>query len=166
MTRLNIFVIAIIFLCVLSIKSTAQERIRPYLNVGYITSIGKCSDCIHADRGGSIRLGILTRKKLGFYGGYLWFKVFHPDYIPYDDKGSMLVGGIDFRLLKMGKFKCYIKLGIGVEKFTSVYVNRTETETSPKPDFGLLFNFNYFNTYAGWQPSEPGHFNLGIGFTL
>ena len=48
----------------------------------------------------------------------------------------------------------------------STYPSRTETETSFKPDFGLLFNINHFNIYAGWQPSGPHHINIGVGFTL
>ena len=166
MARQIIVQFLILLSIILTDKGIAQDRIRPYLNAGYITSLTKCDDCIQADRGGSIRFGILTKKRLGFYAGYLWFKVFHANYIPYDDKGSMLIAGIDFLLVKKGIFKGYLKLGLGNEKFISVYPNRTETESSIKPDFGLLFNFNRVNAYIGWQPSEPAHFNLGIGFTF
>ena len=57
-------------------------------------------------------------------------------------------------------------MGLGYEKYLSVYSTRTETETSFKPDLGILFNINKFNIYTGWQPSDPSHINIGIGITL
>jgi len=55
---------------------------------------------------------------------------------------------------------------MGLEKFKSTYPTTTETELSIKPQFGLLLNIKYFNTYLGWYPSEPQIIIVGLGFTL
>lgn len=146
-------------------ESNAQDTLRVYLNAGYISSFIQPEDCTRPDAGGSIRIGILTKGIIGFYTGYAWFKEYHEDFIEYDDKGSLLIAGIDLRLLRKKDFRLYCKLGIMNEKFISTYTNRTETESSIKPDIGLLFNYKHFNVYTGWQPSEPVHFNIGVGYT-
>ena len=149
-------------------KSKAQDTLKLYLNAGYVTSISYPSDRTRPDAGGSIRIGILTRGRLGFYTGYAWFKEYLSDFIEYDDKGSLYLAGLDIRLYRKGEFQSYVKIGAAIEKFISTYRtnSRTETETSVKPDLGLLFNLHHFNTYIGWQPSDPSHFNIGVGFTL
>jgi len=149
-----------------TIQEETQGRVRPYLNLGYITNLQKCSECTKRDQGFSVRIGLLTRGRFGFYAGYLWFKEFHTDNIGYDDKGAGLMAGLDFMLLKRGDFRWYVNLGIFNEKFTSTYPGGSETETSIKPDFGVLFNINHFNASLGWQPSEPHHINLGVGVTF
>ena len=53
-----------------------------------------------------------------------------------------------------------------MEKFKSIYFDRTETETSFKPDFGLLFNIRHFNAYVGYQPPTVAHLNIGPGYTF
>lgn len=147
-------------------QSIAQGTSRLYVNAGYITNFEKCAECTKKDEGGSVRLGILTDGKWGFYAGYLWFTEYNAPYIGYDDEGAGFVGGFDFRLLKHNQLRIYVKTGLFLEKFTSTYPDRSETETSPKPDLGLFFNLDHVNAYAGWQPSEPPHINVGIGFTL
>ena len=147
-------------------ENFAQDSIKYFINAGYISNLKKCPECVKADQGGSVRIGILTKKKLGFYVGYLWFNEFHPAYIEYDDKGQGIVGGIEFLLLRKDEFQMYANLGIFNEKFISTYASRTETETSLKPDFGLLLNYKRINTFFGWQPSDPPHLNVGMGFTL
>ncbi|MFC1528020.1 hypothetical protein ACFL5D_04700 [Candidatus Neomarinimicrobiota bacterium] len=144
----------------------AQDSSKVFLNVGLITNLEKCSECEKADTGGSIRQGILTKGKMGYYAGYVWFKEYHPEYIEYDDKGSILLAGIDYRIFRRDNLRCYINFGLGIEKFISTYPNRTETESSVKPDIGLLINYRFINTYIGWQPSVPHHYNIGAGFTF
>ena len=162
--KLNLLILLLFVL--IPNESNAQDSSRIYLNAGYITNLEKCSECEQADTGGSIRIGILTKGKFGFYAGYLWFKEYHLDYIEYDDKGSAPLIGINYRLLTRGNLQLYVNLGLEIEKFTSTYPNRTEDERNIKPDFGLLFNINHVNAYLGWQPSEPPHINIGIGFTF
>ena len=149
-----------------TITSGVSHRVRPYLNVGYVSNLQKCSECIHADRGFSVRIGLLTHGRFGFYAGYLWFKEYHTEQVGYDDRGAGLLAGLDFMLLKKGDFRWYINLGIFNEKFTSTFPGGSDTETSVKPDFGVLFNFSHINLSLGWQPSEPHHINLGIGLTF
>lgn len=150
-----------------SLDFEEQDSLRFYVNVGYITNIKKCSECTRPDAGGSVRIGILTKGKFGFYAGYLWFNEFHPDYADYDDMGYGFVAGIDFLILTKNDFKWYMNAGLFNEKYKSVYTNgRTEIETSIKPDFGVLFNWNHLNASFGWQPSEPHHINFGIGYTF
>jgi hypothetical protein len=146
--------------------SEAQDRARLYVNAGYVTNLQKCSECEKADTGGSIRVGVFTKGRLGLYAGYVWFQEYHPAYIGYDDEGTLLMAGVDIRLVKKGSVEWYAKVGLGREEFTSTYPNRTETETSMKPDLGLLLNIRHFNTYVGWQPSDPPHINIGVGLTL
>ena len=113
----------IVFLILLlPVKNQAQDTLRFYLNAGYITSIIRPSDCTRPDAGGSFRIGILTKKKLGFHTGYAWFKEYHQDFMEYDDKGSIFLAGIDYRLLRKGNFRGYINIGIG---FTINFVERT-----------------------------------------
>ena len=145
--------------------SEAQSRVRPYLNAGYITNLQRCSECEKADTGGSIRVGLLTEGRFGFYAGYLWFTEYHKPSIEYDDEGSGVLAGVDVRILRKGSLQGYAKLGILMEKFTSIYPGRTESETSPKPDLGFLLHIGHVNTYLGWQPSDPPHVNLGVGLT-
>jgi hypothetical protein len=75
-------------------ESEAQDRVRPYLNAGYVTNVSKCDECDKADTGGSIRVGLFTQGRLGFYAGYLWFKEHHPDYIDYDDEALVHGSGL------------------------------------------------------------------------
>lgn len=166
MKQLRFILGVLIITYFLPFNSAGQDSLKFYVNVGYITNFKKCEDCTKADAGGSVRIGILTKGRLGYYAGYLWFKEFHKDFIEYDDKGHAFLGGIDFRILRKNNFRWYIQAGLEVEKFISTYPSRTETETSLKPDFGCLFNFNHLNAFIGWQPSEPAHINFGIGFTL
>lgn len=147
-------------------ESQAQDRVRPYFNVGYVTNISKCDECEKADTGGSVRVGLFTRGRLGFFAGYLWFKEHHPDYIGYDDEGKLLIAGVDLRFWRTGGVDWYAKLGLAREEFTSTYPGRTESETSMKPDLGLLLNISHFNVHAGWQPSDPPHINFGVGITI
>jgi hypothetical protein len=144
-----------------------SEKTRFYFNAGYITNIKKCTDCTKADAGASIRAGILTKNRFGFYAGYIFFREYHKDYIGYDDEGSGFVGGIDFMLMKRNKTRLYLKAGLLNEVFKATYPNgRTDKETNIKPDFGLLLNLNFINAYLGWQPSDPPHINLGLGITI
>ena len=164
MTNLLAFTITLFFTLSQSIDSYAQDTLRPYLNVGYITSIVQPSGRSSPDSGGSGRVGLFTKNRFGPYIGYVWFKEHEEG--DYYDKGSLFIAGADYRILRNGKFEMYAKLGLIVEKYISVYSNRDETETSLKPDFGLLFNINHFNVYTGWQPSDPSHYNFGIGYTF
>ena len=150
-----------------TVTDNTQSKVRPYLNLGYITNLQKCSECTQRDQGFSVRIGLLTRGRFGFYAGYIWFKEFHSDIIGYDDKGRGPMAGLDVMLLKRGDFRWYVNLGIFYEKFIATYPGgNTDTETSIKPDFGVLFNINHFNASLGWQPSEPHHINLGVGVTF
>ena len=77
------------------------------------------------------------------------------------------MAGIDFLVLKRKKIQTYLKAGLFNEKFTSTYPSGIiDIEYNIKPDFGILLDVHPFNIYAGWQPSAPSHFNLGIGLTL
>jgi len=147
-------------------EASAQEELRLFLNAGYVTNLEKCPECEKADTGGSIRAGVFTSGRWGFYAGYLWFKEHHPPTIDYEDKGSVLLAGIDFRFLRTGGVNWYAQLGMAREKFISTYSSRTETETSFIPDLGLLLGIGHFNALAAWQPSDPFHINLGVGVTL
>lgn len=147
-------------------KSEAQDELRLYFNAGYVTNLEKCPECEKADTGGSIRAGIFTSGRWGFYAGYLWFKEHHPPTIDYEDKGSVLLAGIDFRFLRTGSVDWYAQVGMAREKFISTYPNRTETETNFIPDLGLLLGIGHFNALVAWQPSDPFHINLGVGVTL
>ena len=164
---------ASILFFIIPVYAFSQSRLKPFVNTGYITNLRKGDDAVKADRGGSIRIGILNKGlfgngRFGFYGGYLWFKEFNEPNEEYDDKGRMIVAGFDILALKREKSNWYIKIGIGREKFYSIYraTDRIEYEINYKPDFGVLYNIKNFNAYLGWQPSDPHHFNLGIGFTL
>jgi hypothetical protein len=161
----NVLLLSAAVLLLLPREVEAQNGPRPYVNAGYITSLDQCDECENADAGGSIRIGLLTEGRFGFYAGYLWFTEYHLPQIGYDDKGSGVVAGLDIRILTKGSVQGHAKVGIFVERFTSNYPGRTETETSPKPDLGFLLNIGHFNTYVGWQPSDPPHFNVGIGLT-
>jgi hypothetical protein len=163
MKRIGCILAAFLFLTTVC---KSQDSRGPYFNIGYITNLKKCEDCTQADRGGSIRMGYLTQKRIGFYAGFLWFKEYHADYIEYDDRGWGVIAGLDFRILQKENFDWYIKGGIMSEKFISTYDYRTESETSIKPDLGFQFNYRMMNLYLGWQPSEPSHYNVGIGLTL
>ena len=164
-TYIRIIALVILFLFI-PYGVNAQDSSDVFLNVGLITNLEKCSECEKSDTGGSFRIGVLTKGKMGYYVGYVWFKEYHPDYIEYDDKGSILLAGIDYRIFRSGDLRCYINFGLGIEKFISTYTDKSETESSVKPDIGLLINYKFINTYFGWQPSDPHHYNLGIGFTI
>jgi len=159
------FLLGAAVLLVLPRSGEAQNGLRPYVNVGYVTSLQQCDECEKKDAGGSIRVGLLTEGRFGFYAGYLWFTEYHVPQIGYDDEGSGVVAGLDMRLLRRDNVQGYAKLGLFVERFTSNYPGRTETETSPKPDLGFLLHVGNVNGYVGWQPSDPAHFNVGIGLT-
>ncbi len=158
--------VSLMIFLIISSEVTAQDSSQVFFNAGLITNIKKCSECEKVDTGGSFRIGVLTKGKMGYYVGYIWFKEYHPDYIDYDDKGSILLGGIDYLIFKRNNIRCYFNFGLGIEKYISTYPNRTETESSIKPDIGLLFDFKVINTYFGWQPSDPHHYNLGLGFKI
>jgi len=148
-------------------KEENQDSTRYYINIGYLTNIKKNSETLKADQGASIRIGLLTKKRLGFYIGYVFFKEYHPAYAEYDDEGYGFIGGIDFMVLRKKNTKLYLKTGLFNEKYKSTYKSgRTEIESSLKPDFGLLLNINHFNAYLGWQPSDPSHINIGLGITI
>jgi len=149
-------------------KEKDQDSTSFYINIGYITNIQKNSETVKADQGASLRLGILTKKRLGFYAGYIFFKEYHPTYAEYDDEGYGFVGGIDYMILKKNDLKLYLKAGLFLEKYKSTYRHsgKVEIETSPKPDFGILLNYKHFNAYLGWQPSDPPHINIGVGMTI
>lgn len=152
----------------LSQDTLTQEvkKVRPFLNLAYVTNLQQCSECIKADQGFSVRIGLLTKGRFGFYAGYLWFKEYHTQEVGYDDKGAGLLAGLDFMILERGDFRWYINLGIFNEKFTSTWPGGSDTETAIKPDFGTLFNIDHLNIFLGWQPSDPHHINLGLGFTF
>ena len=163
----SIYSIVIVFLFFAIPKDLkAQDNSQLYVNVGYITNLAKCEDCKQADKGGSIRLGILTERRFGFYGGYLFFKEYHKDFIEYDDEGTLIVAGVDIKILQRDAFRLYFKFGMGAEKFTAIYPDRTESETNIKPDAGLLLDFKFLNAFIGWQPSDPPHFNVGVGVSI
>jgi hypothetical protein len=145
-----------------------QKKSKKYINIGYVTNLQKCDECKRADTGGSIRIGVLREKRLGYYGGFIFFNEYHPDWEAYDDKGYLFIAGLDYRILKSNDFEWYAKAGLALEYFVSPYRNstRVETERSFKPDFGFLFNFRHFNVVFAWQPSEPHHYNLGIGYSF
>ncbi len=166
MKKSTVFLLIAPLLLLLPLDGEAQDMWRPYFNVGYVTNIEKCDECEKKDTGGSVRVGVFNRGRFGFYAGYLWFKEHHPAYIGYDDEGSVLLAGIDYRFLRTGGAEWYAKVGIAREKFTSTYPDgRTDDETNFIPDFGLLLNISHFNTYLGWMPSDPHHINIGIGVT-
>ncbi len=147
------------------VDSKTHDKIRPYVNAGYVTSLTPgCSDC-NKDSRGSIRIGVLTKGKFGFYAGYVWYNVDHFDVTDYDDKGTALLPGIDFFLLKKSVFQWYLQMGIANEKFESIYHNssRIDTENYIIPQLGFLFHIKKFNTYAGMGTA---HFNVAVGLTL
>ena len=166
------WILVIVIFFSLPVQGISQSKWRPYINAGYVTNLEKCSDCTTADTGGSIRIGVFnkglfSKGRLGFYVGYTWFKEHHEDYIGYDDRGWIIMAGIDFRVLTTSYLDWYLKFGLGSEKFISTYPNNyTDTETNLKPDIGLLLNRKHLNLYVGWQPSDPPHINIGIGFTI
>lgn len=149
-----------------TLQDKTQSKVRPYLNLGYITNLQQGEGTIKRDQGFSVRVGLLTRGRFGFYAGYIFFKEFHTEDVEYGDKGRGPVVGLDFMLVKRENFRWYVNLGLFNEKFISTYPGHTESETSLKPDFGVLFNFNHINASLGLQPSEPHHFGLGVGATF
>lgn len=135
------------------------------MNVGYGTNFGgDCFDC-NKETGGSIRLGLLTRGKWGFYVGYVWYSVEQGRPSDYEDSGSAILAGVDFLLLRRGFFEWYLQGGLAYDMFTSDYYNSnlTETETSIVPQLGVVFHYRKLNAYAGVGSSL---FNVGLGFTL
>lgn len=165
MNRL-IFASVLFFLILSSLNSKAQYSTRMFLNAAYVTNFAKCSDCVTADRGGAIRAGLLTKGRFGFYAGYLIFKENHSYFDGFDDKGSGILAGTDIMFLSKPRMQCYTSLGIFIKRYQSHLADPDEIETSVLPDFGILFNFNSINAFIGWQPSEPHHINLGVGFTF
>ena len=146
--------------------STHMDSLRININIGYLSSFIIPVDCTRPDVGGSFRLGVFSRKRFGYYLGYSWFNEFHKEFIEYDDKGRLYILGIDFLFMRKKEIQLYGKIGLAMEQFISTYTNRTETETSFKPDFGILRNIKKFNAYIGWQPSAPSHYNMGLGYTF
>jgi len=150
----------------------SQTKVLPYVNAGFVTNLKKEPENLKADLGGSLRIGVLNKGlfgngRFGFYGGFLWFQEYHPQGSEYNDQGRVFFGGLSFMLLTKEDFSIYTNLGIGIERFISLYSNSTkEVETSGKPDFGVLFNYKLLNVYLGWQPSAPSHINIGIGLTI
>lgn len=142
------------------------------MNLGYVTSVIAGTNNEKADRGGSIRAGILNKGlfgngRFGFYGGYLWYNEFSLPDAEYSDRGSLLMLGVNFLTYKKGNSNWYLNLGLSREKFISTYATgRSEYEINIIPDFGVLYNIKNINIYLGWQPSEPHHFNLGLGYTF
>lgn len=166
-------IISLFVFLLLPLSVYSQSRLKIYFNAGYITNLKKGDAVTQADRGGSFRVGILNKGlfgngRFGFYGGYAWFNEFHDNSAEYDDKGKLILAGIDFLALKRPKSNWYIKLGIGREYYYSVYryEDRIEIEKGFAPDFGVLYNIKNFNAYLGWQPSDPHHINFGFGITF
>ena len=149
-------------------ETNAQNKVRPYFNAGYVTSLGECEDCLKVDQGGSVRVGLLTSGRMGYYAGYLWFKkYFDRTRVEYDDQGSGFLAGVDFLLNRKGEVKFYLKGGLFFENLKSTYGNgRTENQFSPKPDLGLFVHYKFLNVLLAWQPSDPSLINLGVGLTL
>jgi hypothetical protein len=147
---------------------SVQKKSKKYVNIGYVTNLRKCGECKRADTGGSIRVGVLREKRLGYYGGFIFFNEYHPDFEAYDDAGYLAILGLDYRIYKNNDFEWYAKAGLALEFFMSYYRNssRVEVERVFKPDFGFLFNYRHFNMVLAWQPSAPHHYNLGIGYTF
>lgn len=166
MRKSNAFLFIVPLLLFLPGKSEAQDESRLYLNAGYVTNLSKCDECDKRDTGFSIRAGLFTTGRLGFYAGYLRFKEHHSPNIDYDDEGTLLIAGMDFLFASAGGVDWYAQVGLAREEFKSTYTSgRTEPETQIKPDFGLLLNIKHFNVLMAWQPSDPPHFNIGIGIT-
>lgn len=169
----EILLFSCLILIIIPSPMFSQGRLKPYINAGYITGLKKVDNAEKLDRGGSIRLGILNKGlfgngRIGFYGGFLWFSEYNSPLAEYDDKGRIFTAGFDILALKQQKSNWYIKLGLGREKYFSYYrtTGITQYEINYIPDFGILYNIKNFNAYLGWQPSDPHHFNLGIGFTI
>ncbi|MFC2126485.1 hypothetical protein ACFLU5_16975 [Bacteroidota bacterium] len=142
-----------------------HEKIRPYLNAGYVTNLKRgCTEC-SKDSGGAVKLGILTKGRFGFNAGYMWYNVEYNQPTDYDDSGSAMLLGLDFLLNNVLNFQWYLQAGIAFEKFESIYQNsnRIDTERSVMPYFGFLFNIKKFNTYIGMKPP---HVNVGVGYTF
>lgn len=166
MKKPNAALFLVSLLLLLPGRIEAQEGERLYLNAGYVTNLSKCDECEKRDTGFSIRAGLLTTGRLGFYAGYLRFKEHHSPNAEYDDEGTLLIAGVDLRIFRTGGVDGYAQLGLAREEFKSTYTSgRTDSETQIKPDFGLLLNINHFNVLMAWQPSDPPHFNIGIGIT-
>lgn len=165
-TILFCFITLIFFL--LPTDANAQNKVRPYFNAAYATSLGKCEDCLQTDAGGAVRVGLLTSGRMGYYAGYVWFKkYFDRSRVDYDDQGAGIVAGVDFLLNRKGDVQFYLKGGLFFENLKSTYDSgRTENQFSPKPDFGLFVNYRFFNVLLAWQPSDPSLVNLGAGLTL
>jgi hypothetical protein len=164
----NLFFLIALITLLLQTETNAQTKVSPHFNAGYITSIGECEDCTKVDEGGSVRIGLLTSGRLGYYAGYIWFKKhFDRTRVDYDDEGSGIVAGVDFLLNKEGEVKWYLKGGLFFENLKSTYDSgKTENQFSPKPDFGLFVHYKFFNVLLAWQPSDPSLINLGAGLTL
>ncbi len=168
MNKTNLLCLVALVFLLLPNQTNAQNKVRPYVNAGYATSLGKCEDCLKADAGGAVRIGLLTSGRMGYYAGYVWFKKdFDRTIVEYDDEGSGVVAGVDFLLNRKGEVQFYLKGGLFFENLKSTYENgRTENEFSPKPDFGLFVNYKFLNFLVAWQPSDPSLINLGAGLTL
>jgi hypothetical protein len=163
---------ALIIIIICLPNAMSQRRWEPYFNAGYITNFQKAPENPEADKGASIRIGILNKGlfgkgRLGFYGAYTWFNEYHPPVVEYDDSGKLLTAGINYRLLRVNDMRLYANLGIGNEWYYSTYPdNSREVDISIKPDFGILLCYKWLNLYTGWQPSDPSHLVIGIGLNL
>jgi hypothetical protein len=68
------------FIFLIAIQGYSQKEIRRYINVGYVTNLKACEECVKADAGFSVRIGRISEKRLGYYAGFIYFKEFHPDW--------------------------------------------------------------------------------------
>lgn len=138
------------------------HKIRPYINLGYISNLPGPEDDIRS--GGSIRIGILTKGRFGFQLGYTRYNVKLYDLPPdYEDKGSALLFGVDFRLMNKAFFQWYLHAGLANDTYESVYAFRTEKEHTTIPQLGFIFHIRKFNTFLGMGGDN---FNIGVGITI
>ena len=163
----------LILIIILSSGASSQSRFKPYFNAGYVTNLKKHHTSVKADQGGSIRIGVLDKGlfgsgRFGYYAGYIWFKEFNKPDVEYDERGTVIMAGLDFLLIKRPKSQWYIKLGLARERFevTTRINGQVSIDHSYKPDLGILCNVKHFNFYFGSQPSQPGQINFGIGYTF
>ena len=173
MKKVCLLKIALIILLITSLPRDlrSQQKWQPWINAGYLTALQPGEDSYLVDNGFSARIGLFNRGlfgngRFGFYVGYISFTTYYEDYVEYDDLGKLLVAGVDYMLLKNDDLSLYASFGLAREKLISQYAFSEETETSLKPDFGIILNYKFFNLFTGFQPAGSPHLNIGIGFTL